>query len=111
MSYVRPELLKGILDPTIAFVVSTFPFLLAQLKTDCVSQFGGLARKFRIVNQDAVNNLTYRQGAADSVLKTVPPNSEVLVEGWESYIEINPNAGTGAGFLEIDVVPLSVAKK
>lgn len=111
MSYVQIEKLKGILDPTLPFATSTFPFTTAQLKTDCMSQFAGLAKKFRIVNQDGVNLLTYRQGAVDSTLKNIPPNSEVIVEGWESYIEINPNAGTGSGYLEIDIVPRAMAFK
>src|SRR5690348_4352179 len=101
MSYVKIQNLKGILDPSIAFATSSFAFTTAQLKTDCISQFAGYSKKFRIVNQDGTNSLSYRQGAPDSILKIVPPNSEVVVEGWESYIEINPNAGTGLGFLEI----------
>lgn len=111
MSYVNTAKLKGNLDTTIPFSTSTFPFTTSQLRTDCIAQFGAYSKTFRIVNQDPTNQLTYRQGAPDSTLKPVPPNSEVIVEGWESYIEINPNAATGNGFLEIDLVPYKEAQK
>lgn len=111
MSYVNPENLRGVGDALLSTVTTTLPFTTAQLITDCVTQFGSYTRAFRIVNNDAVNQLTYRQGGTSQPLKVVPPSSEVLVEGWESYIEINPNAGTGSGFLELDLVKISEAQR
>jgi hypothetical protein len=111
VSYVNPAKLKGNLDPTLVVVTSTFGFTIAQLKIDCLTQFGGYAKTFRIVNNDTTNVLTYRQEQNSSPLKIVPPSSEVVVNGWESYIEINPNAVTGTGFIEIDIVNKKVAEK
>lgn len=111
MSYVDASTLKGNLDPNIPFVTTTLVFGLAVLTVNTKDMFHGFAKEFRIVNQDSVNNLSYRQGAIDAPLKVVPPNSEVVVNGWESFIQITPNAGTGAGFIELDLVDLSVALK
>ena len=104
MSYVPKERLRGTQDPNISFYTTERAFTTSQLITDCVSLFAGYAKAFRIVNKDGTNQLTYRQGSTSGILKPVPPNSEVVVVGWESYIEINPDAVTGSGFLEIDLV-------
>jgi len=111
VSYVNPDILKGVGDALLSTVTTTIPFTTTQLVRDTLTQFRSYARAFRIVNNDAAASLTYRQGAADAPLKTVPPSSEVLVEGWESFIEINPNAVTGTGFLELDLVRQDAAKK
>lgn len=104
MSYVDKEILRGVGDALISTSTSTFPFTTTQLIRDSITQFGSYIRSFRIVNNDLANPLTYRQGAADAPLKSIPLQSEVVVEGWESYIEINPNGTSGAGFLELDLV-------
>lgn len=104
MSYVPKDRLRGTQDQNISFYTTDRSFTTSQLITDCVTLFKGYAKRFRIVNQDGTNQLTYRQGGTSGILKPVPPNSEVNVDGWESYIEINPTAVTGKGFLELDIV-------
>lgn len=104
MSYVNPRLLRGVGDALLSTVTTTLPFTTAQLIRDALTQYGSYIRAFRIVNNDALANLTYRQGSPSEPLKTVPLSSEVVVEGWESYIEVNPNAATGSGFVELDLV-------
>jgi len=111
VSYVDKEKLRGVGDALLSTYTTSIPFTTAQLIRDCLTQFGSYARAFRIVNNDAAAVLTYRQGAADAPLKTIPILSEVFVEGWESYIEINPNAGTGLGFLELDLIDRFTALK
>jgi len=104
VSYVNPALLRGVGDALLSTVTTTIAFTTAQQRIDALTQFGSYIRAFRIVNNDAAAALTYRQGAIDSALKSVPPASEVVVEGWESFIEINPNGATGVGVLELDLV-------
>jgi len=111
MSYVPKDLLKGILDPRISFYTSDQSFTTSVVNIDLKTQFQAYAKTFRIVNQDSVNNLSYRQGSVSGISKIVPPNSEVVVNGWESFIQITPNAGTGAGFIEFDLVNVPDAYK
>lgn len=111
MSFVNKAILKGNLDPSLAFFTSEQAFTTSELKIDSVTQFGAYIKEFRIVNQDSLNALQYRQGGTSAILKTVPPLSEVDVSGWESYVDIIPNGTSGAGFIEYDLVNLQDALK
>src|SRR5215469_1861262 len=101
MSYVDPSKLKGNLDTSISFFTTTIDFTNAVLIIDALSNYGAYIKEFRIVNQDGTNNLSYIQGDLSQPSKVVPPNSEADVSGWESFIQITPNAVTGAGFVEM----------
>jgi len=104
VSYVNPAILRGVGDALLSTVTTTIAFTTAQQLIDALTQFSSYIRAFRIVNNDTLNILTYRQGGRSEPLKTVPVSSEVVVEGWESFIEINPNAVTGVGLIELDLV-------
>jgi len=111
VSYVDPEKLRGVGDALLSTVTTTQAFTTAQVLIDALTQFSSYMRSFRIVNNDAGASLTYRQGSRNEPLKTVPPSSEVVVEGWESFLEINPNGATGTGFIEMDLVNRFTALK
>jgi len=104
VSYVNKDILRGVGDALLSTVTTTIAFTTAQFVTDALTEFSSYIRAFRIVNTDQVNPLTYRQGGRSEPLKTVPQNSEVVSEGWESFLEINPDGATGVGFLEMDLV-------
>jgi len=104
VSYVNPRILRGVGDALLSTVTNTIGFTTTQIINDTLTQFGSYMRAFRIVNNDAIAQLTYRQGAADAPLKIVPASAEVFVEGWESFIEINPSGVSGTGFIEMDLV-------
>jgi hypothetical protein len=74
-------------------------------------QFGMLCKEIRVINDDAVNNVTYRIHSPSEPLSTVPPASDDTLTNWTSYIEVNPDGGTGTGILEMDLVPIEAAKK
>lgn len=74
-------------------------------------QFGQLCRGIRIINNDSLANVTYRTQSPSAPLRTVPPSSDETIEGWTSYIEINPDPVSGDGIVEIDLVPMQYAKK
>lgn len=104
MSYVNKAILRGILDPSLSFYTTTLQFTTAVLQIDALTQFGAYIRSFRIVNLDGTNQALYRQGSLAEVQKPVPINSEVSVDGWESFVQITPNAVSGNGFLELDLI-------
>lgn len=111
MSYVPKEGLKGTEDTSVAYYTSDQAFTTSKIVIDFKTQFTAFARKFRIVNSDPTHSLTYKQGSPSGVSKTVPVSSEVVVTGWESYVEITPDGGTGVGYIEYDLVNIPDAYK
>jgi len=104
MSFVNKSILKGVNNQSLSFFTTTIPFTTSQLRIDTLTQYQAYIKKFRIVNKDTVAQATYRQGSMSEPLKPVPLSSEVSSEGWESFLEINPNAVSGDGFLEMDLI-------
>ena len=104
MSAINPQGLKSASDPIIPFVTRPEVIALAQIRHDSLLEFSRYIKVTRIVNDDAVNPITYRTQSPSNVLKSVPPSSDETIEEWTSYLEINPNAVTGAGILEMDLV-------
>src|SRR5574341_1176778 len=111
MSYVDPQKLKGTLDPAIPFFTITRTFTTTVLTIDSLSQFGAYIRSFRIVNLDGAANAQYRMHQATEPLKPVPPNSDVTEESWSSFVQITPDAVTGNGFIEMELVKKEDAER
>lgn len=111
MSYVFAHTLKGLRDPSLSFFTITLPFTTSQLAIDALTQYGSYIYAFRIVNQDGVNACNYRQSFPSAVLKTIPvSSSEEADPAWESYLEIDPNAATGVGYVELNLVKRNLAE-
>ncbi len=104
MSYVDKAILKGVDDQSLSFYTTTQVIGTAQVVIDSLTLFNAYIRAFRIINNDGINIMTYRQGALTQPLKTIPINSQETQNGWESFIEINPNAVSGVGILEMDLI-------
>jgi len=77
----------------------------------CSMEFGGYGVGARIINNDTLNNLTYRLHSDRGTARIVPISSEVVINEWFDIIVITPDAVTGTGQLEIDVVPLNEARR
>lgn len=104
MSFVDTSKLRGLQDPTIAFFTTTIAFTTAVLTIDALTQYGAYIKSFRIVNNDGTNVINFVQGDASQPTKQVPINSDFIADGWESYVKITPNAVTGSGYIELDLV-------
>lgn len=104
MSYVDTTKLRGLQDPTIAFFTTTIAFTTALLTIDALTQYGAYIKSFRIVNNDGTNVINFIQGGPAQPTKQVPINSDFIADGWESYLQITPNAVTGTGYVELDLV-------
>lgn len=110
MSYFNAQKLRGLLDQSLSFFTTVQAFTTSPLTIDSLTQFQAYIKAFRIVNQDGTNVLTYVQGQLTEPSKTVPISSEVVSTAWESFIKLTPNAVSGKGFIEMDLVPRSVAE-
>ncbi len=104
MSQVIIGKLKGILNPTLKWDTIPFPFTTAQLRHDFLTEYGSYVLAYRVINRDATNTLTYRQDSTNKQAITLDPATQDNQEGWTSFIEVNPNAVTGVGILEVDLV-------
>jgi len=104
MSHVEVAELKGINDPSLVWDTLIFNFTTLQERHDFITENNSYVRAFRVINRDSLNNLTYRQDSANKAAITLEPLSFDDNEGWTSYIEVNPNAVSGIGTLEVDVV-------
>jgi hypothetical protein len=104
MSQVNYESLKSPRDQNIPFLSRKFQFTTSQLLFDTLLQFGMLIKSYRIVNNVGINNLTFRNKSLSNVLETIEPNTEALDDDWSSFFEINPNAATGSGSVEFELV-------
>lgn len=111
MSAIYPEALKAATDPTISYSSFIENFTTTQIRHDFLLEQGKLSKSVKITNNDGINNVTYRLHSPSDTLRTVPPNSEVTLDDWTSYLEINPNAVTGSGQLEADLVVSKEAYK
>lgn len=104
MSFVDFARLRSANDTTIPFFTIRLPFTTSQVRIDTQYQYSMVAKAIRIVNSDAVNSLTWRTISNSTPLETLEPATEATAREWTSYIEINPNAATGKGLLEIELV-------
>jgi len=104
LSVVNLALLKGISDLTLKWDTLIFPFTTAQLRIDFLNRYSSYVKAFRVINRDVIAGLTYRQDGAYTNPTTLDPASSDENSGWTSYLEVNPNAVSGVGDLEVDLV-------
>jgi len=86
-------------------------FTTAVVNHFCSMEFGGWAVGAKIINNDATNTITYRLHSNRGTARIVPVSSEIEINEWFDIITITPNAVTGNGQLEIDIVPFAEAKR
>jgi len=84
--------------------------------TAAVNIFNSMQRKgwgvaARIINNDAVNTLTYRLHSNRGTARVVPVSSEITINEWFDILILTPNAVTGTGQLEIDYVLFANARR
>ena len=111
MSVIHLESLKGINDLSLVWNTLPFDITTVQLRIDFLNRYNSFVRAYRVVNQDVLATLTYRQDGGYAPLITLDPSSIDEQQGWTSYIEVNPNAASGIGLLEVDLVTRENAQK
>ena len=86
-------------------------FTTAVVSHFCSMEFGGWCVRALIINNDSVNTITYRLHSNRGTARIVPISSQIEINEWFDIIVITPNAVTGAGQLELDIVPFNEAFK
>jgi len=111
LSNVQVLSLKGINDESLVWDTIPFPFTNAVLTIDFLNRYNSFVRAYRVINEDVLAGLTYRQDGAYKAPVTLEASSLDEQQGWTSYIQINPNAVSGQGLLEVDLVTRENAQK
>jgi len=75
----------------------------------CSMEFGGWGVGAKITNDDALNTIIFRLHSDRGRARIVPINSNVTVNEWFDIIIVTPDAVTGSGQLELDIVPFKEA--
>lgn len=96
--------LKSPSDPLIPFLTEPIEFTTSQVLLSALQKYGMLIKGYRIVNNDAVNNCTLRTKSPFAPLDTIEPSVEASNQEWTDYFELNPNAVTGSGMIELQLV-------
>lgn len=84
-------------------------FTTTVLNHSTVLEFGLVCKGARITNDDTIANLTVRLHSNRGAARIVPPSAEITLTEWFSDIFITPNAVSGTGTLELDVVKIKDA--
>jgi len=111
LSQVFIEKLKGINDPSISWDKIVFPFTTAIEQHDFLNENNSYVRAYRIFNNDVIAGLVYRQDNLGNPTIPMDPGDIEVQEGWVSFIQVTPNAVSGNGILEVDLVPREMAQK
>ena len=86
-------------------------FTTVEVSHFCSMEFGGFGVAAKIINNDALNEITYRLHSNRGRARIVPINSEIEINEWFDIIIVTPDAVSGTGQLEIDVVPFKDAMR
>ncbi len=82
-----------------------------QTKLNTQYQFQKICAKFKIVNEDPVNPITFRIPSPSATLRTVPPNTSTTVEEYTYYLEFNVDVTNISSYVELDLVKANDAKR
>lgn len=109
MSNFNPEDLQSPENITIPIESRTIPLnvtipAVTQLRLNSQSLAGKIISKFKIVNEDPVNVITYRAPSPSAPLRTIPPSTSSTIPEYTYFLEINFNVANITSILELDLV-------
>lgn len=111
MSAIISDALKAVSDPLIPFITRPENFTTAQIRHDSLLEFGRLIKAIKITNNDAIASVLVRTQSPSNNTVSVDPNSELIIREWTSFLQIIPDAVTGSGQIEFDLVKSEDAYK
>jgi len=109
LSNFNPEDLQSPENITIPIETRIIPLNVAvvpvtQLRLNSQSLAGKIIAKTKIVNDDPVNEITYRLPSPSAPLRSVPPSSSTTIPEYTYFLELNFNAVNITSILELDLV-------
>lgn len=109
MSAFNPEDLQSPQNITVPIESRTIELNVAvvpvtQLRLNSQSLAGKIIAKFKIINEDPVNAITYRIPSPSAPLRTIPPSTSSTIEEYTYFLEVNFNVANVTSILELDLV-------
>lgn len=98
------ESLKSPTDPTLPFYSFKLAIGTTPIIKDIFNEFGGYAKAIIITNNDPTNVILAINNDPSNPAETIPPSSKGEDDSWSNFISITPNAVTGAGLVELQIV-------
>lgn len=111
LSVVPIESLKSPIDPNLPFYSFKQKIGTAPIIIDIYNQFGCLAKAIIITNDDSTNTISAVNVDPNNPVEIIPASSKGEDDSWTTFISVTPNAVSGAGLLEIQLVKIEDARK
>lgn len=86
-------------------------FTTSNLIHDYLQEFGMIAIGARIENKDPTNSCTVRLHKSNGTARVIPASTARLINEWFEQIYVEPNASTGTGTLQVELVRPEDAKR
>jgi len=86
-------------------------FTTAVVSHSAVLEFGAVFKGARILNNDTIASCAVRLHSARGRIRIIPPSAELTISEWFSDIFVTPNAVSGSGSIELDVVRIEDARQ
>lgn len=111
MSVFNPQDFESPQNITVPIQSRTIELIGTQVKLNTNNQFRKICAKFKIVNEDPTNNITYRIPSPSAPLRTVPPSTSTTVEEYTFYLEFNLDASNTKSYVELDLINVEDGKR
>jgi len=112
VSFINFDNFRAVSDINIPFQArDPENFTTAVLNHSTVLEFARICKKAKIINNDGTNAVTYRIHSNRGTARIVPVSAEITINEWFSDIFIIPDAVTGDGQLELDLVKIEDARR
>jgi len=106
------ETLKSASDDNIpSFLRSAEVGTTTAIRHNTIYEFGKIGKGARIVNIDAINELTVRLHNPLATAQIVPVSSELLIQEWFAEIHCEPDGTTGSFQLTLELANINEARK
>ena len=102
-SAYNPQNLRAPTELNIKFVPLPQAFTTATIRRETLLEFNKLYKRAVIENNDTANQVLVRVEPFGTQ-KIVPASSRLEIEEWHSFLEVVPDAVTGTGRIELDLV-------
>ena len=106
MNQIPVEDLKAATDPNLPFYSFKQVIGTAVITHDILNEFGMMCKAVIITNFDSTNNISVINKDPQNPVDIIPPSTKGEEDTWTSFIQLTPNAVTGNGILELQLVPL-----
>lgn len=102
---------KSASDPSIPYFSFKTKIGISEIKKDCLNEFGMICKTIIINNFDSIGKILVTVKDPNDPQDIIPPSTKGSLDQWVSFVDVIPDAVTGNGILELQLVTLENARK